>query len=494
MSTSAAFTTTPPLSPARQRRREQILQLANRRGWLIAPRAAHIVEACHSAWRAGTLPEVSLIPSPSSCEDTDTSSDSDAASVYSISSNSSQASSGSDQIDMICDTLKHMDVQGDKHGSKRGSLKSKFGNSQARPFSVRLEQDGILETTQKELEGVREDERRDPSATRQLQMKSLSTTSTRNLQFRRPDKTRTTTAPSQYLVASSTSPPYFSDQSLTPPTHHDVPHMTQDKQQQLSNTTPLSTVQTKQFAPKAIPADPISHAINGQQHTLISVEAYATTAPPHPTVRRSKAITGRAVASRRAIGNLDHGSEHEGLKHSHEWLQPGPFFKARDESARMLMRMFDRIMFNNTFTTGSVPKVTLEWNCRLMKTAGQTKMKKHSLTGERRAVVVLSTKVIDEPARLYKTLAHELCHAAAWIIDNTPKPPHGEVFKAWGERFRKWDNNLKITRCHDYTIHYKYNYTCVKCGKVYGRHSKSIDTSKKVCGVCKGALQLSVVP
>jgi hypothetical protein len=28
-----------------------------------------------------------------------------------------------------------------------------------------------------------------------------------------------------------------------------------------------------------------------------------------------------------------------------------------------------------------------------------------------------------------------------------------------------------------------------RCGKVYGRHSNSIDTTRKVCGVCHGALE-----
>jgi hypothetical protein len=33
------------------------------------------------------------------------------------------------------------------------------------------------------------------------------------------------------------------------------------------------------------------------------------------------------------------------------------------------------------------------------------------------------------------TLLHEMCHAAAWLVDHCAKPPHGTVFKAGRCRF-----------------------------------------------------------
>ena len=42
----------------------------------------------------------------------------------------------------------------------------------------------------------------------------------------------------------------------------------------------------------------------------------------------------------------------------------------------------------------------------------------------------LSSKVLDRPDRLRRTLVHELCHVAAWLIDHTSKPPHGSVSRA----------------------------------------------------------------
>ena len=49
-----------------------------------------------------------------------------------------------------------------------------------------------------------------------------------------------------------------------------------------------------------------------------------------------------------------------------------------------------------------------------------------------------------------------------------------------------------IGRCHTYKIRTRYVYECVGCGKQYGRHSKSVDTTSKVCGKCRGTLRLLV--
>jgi hypothetical protein len=43
-----------------------------------------------------------------------------------------------------------------------------------------------------------------------------------------------------------------------------------------------------------------------------------------------------------------------------------------------------------------------------------------------------------------------------------------------------------FVRCHSYTIRTKFNYVCEKCGYTIGRHSKSLDTERKVCGHCHG--------
>ncbi|KAI9144624.1 hypothetical protein BKA69DRAFT_1053474 [Paraphysoderma sedebokerense] len=52
--------------------------------------------------------------------------------------------------------------------------------------------------------------------------------------------------------------------------------------------------------------------------------------------------------------------------------------------------------------------------------------------------------------------------------------------------------DITVSTCHSYDIDYKYKYTCTNenCGHVYGRHSKSIDITKKCCGYCGSKLML----
>lgn len=174
------------------------------------------------------------------------------------------------------------------------------------------------------------------------------------------------------------------------------------------------------------------------------------------------------------------------LKGEEVWLGNLCFHANKEVVSQRLLQYFDDIVLHGRL--GSA--VTIRWNNRLSRTAGLTCMKKQQSSGVRTAVIELSTKVLDEPERLYNTLAHELCHAAAWIIDNCARPPHGREFKAWTSVFHKWDRALVITTCHEYKIRYRYAYVCTECNHEYGRHSKSIDISRHVCGKCKSSLRL----
>ncbi len=40
-------------------------------------------------------------------------------------------------------------------------------------------------------------------------------------------------------------------------------------------------------------------------------------------------------------------------------------------------------------------------------------------------------QVLDCEEKLLRTLCHEMCHAAAWLVDHVGKPPHGPVFRRW---------------------------------------------------------------
>jgi predicted SprT family Zn-dependent metalloprotease len=163
------------------------------------------------------------------------------------------------------------------------------------------------------------------------------------------------------------------------------------------------------------------------------------------------------------------------------------FARAREAAGEALLQYFDVCVLGGRLKG----RVEVVWSRRLLKTAGVTVMCRDA-AGVRRARVELSVKVVDDLERLYGTLAHELCHAVAWVVDEVSRPPHGREFKAWAAVFRDWDPGLGITTCHEYKIQCRFVYTCQRCANVYGRHSKSIDVAIKVCGKCRGQLVLHV--
>ncbi|KAI3643858.1 hypothetical protein MP228_010022 [Amoeboaphelidium protococcarum] len=152
--------------------------------------------------------------------------------------------------------------------------------------------------------------------------------------------------------------------------------------------------------------------------------------------------------------------------------------------------------FNQTIFDGKLEKVQLKWSKTLRKTAGSAEYQKASA----RCSITLSQKILDTKRKLRETLAHEMCHLAVWVFNDLNQPPHGKWFKHYASLFEGHYNSqvfdadlvIKVPIKHDYKITYKYNYVCIneECGHIYGRHSKSIDITAKVCGLCKGRLSL----
>ncbi|XP_035682725.1 uncharacterized protein LOC118420128 [Branchiostoma floridae] len=92
--------------------------------------------------------------------------------------------------------------------------------------------------------------------------------------------------------------------------------------------------------------------------------------------------------------------------------------------------------------------------------------------------------------RVRDTLIHELCHAATWVL-NGVKDGHGRYWQFWARKANQTHPSLPaITRCHTYAINTKFTYQCTECGYKLGRHSKSLDLDRQVCGYCRGRFQL----
>ena len=166
------------------------------------------------------------------------------------------------------------------------------------------------------------------------------------------------------------------------------------------------------------------------------------------------------------------------------------FKKSKEELAKRLYQMYNNEIFENALPDD----MEIKWNVRLTKTAGlcySRRYKKFNVE-TRSSRIELSTKVIDRGDRLRDTLIHEMCHAASWIISGY-RDGHGPLWRTWAEKaMRRFPELPVIDRCHSYQIETKFTYTCVQCGYSIGRHSKSLDTERKVCGHCHGRFQLVV--
>ncbi|KAL9648618.1 hypothetical protein ABK040_016251 [Willaertia magna] len=186
------------------------------------------------------------------------------------------------------------------------------------------------------------------------------------------------------------------------------------------------------------------------------------------------------------------------------------FIKKRDELLQKYYDEFNKVCFKNKLPALTVidgkkvkeykGKPYLAWNKNLRKTAGYCKlftirkMKPFSneMITDKVGAIELSTKVCDCEERLIHTLAHEICHLASYLFDNVSG--HGKTFYSYGNLIQKYYPNIPITTCHSYEIEYKYHYKCTVCGEILKRHSKSIDITKKCCGICKGKLELIKQP
>jgi hypothetical protein len=64
--------------------------------------------------------------------------------------------------------------------------------------------------------------------------------------------------------------------------------------------------------------------------------------------------------------------------------------------------------------------------------------------------VELSTKVADDAEKLKQILCHELCHVAAWVVNEEINPPHGPAFKYWAGLSAQRYPGIKVTTFHFY--------------------------------------------
>ncbi|XP_069842079.1 germ cell nuclear acidic protein [Dendropsophus ebraccatus] len=162
------------------------------------------------------------------------------------------------------------------------------------------------------------------------------------------------------------------------------------------------------------------------------------------------------------------------------------FKQKKHELTVQLYRLYNKTIFEQKLPEN----LEITWNKKMRKTAGYCVTGQKRPTLERYARIELSEKVCDSADRLRDTLIHEICHAATWLI-NGVRDGHGQYWKFYARKATLIHPELPmVSRCHSYEINYKFTYECSRCKNTIGRHSKSLDTDKFVCALCKGKLVL----
>ncbi|XP_037635144.1 acidic repeat-containing protein [Sebastes umbrosus] len=162
------------------------------------------------------------------------------------------------------------------------------------------------------------------------------------------------------------------------------------------------------------------------------------------------------------------------------------FKQNKEELTSRLYQLYNTSVFDSKLPID----MSVKWNKKMRKTAGYCVTGQERGGGGRYARIELSEKVCDSADRLRDTLIHEMCHAATWLI-NGVRDGHGNFWKLYARKSTLAHPELPmVTRCHSYDIKYKFMYQCTRCQNTIGRHSKSLDTQRFVCALCKGQLVL----
>eukprot|EP01062_Namystynia_karyoxenos_P066929 TRINITY_DN60845_c0_g1_i1.p1 TRINITY_DN60845_c0_g1~~TRINITY_DN60845_c0_g1_i1.p1 ORF type:complete len:554 (+),score=118.59 TRINITY_DN60845_c0_g1_i1:85-1746(+) len=228
---------------------------------------------------------------------------------------------------------------------------------------------------------------------------------------------------------------------------------------------------------------------SGQPLIKLEPEAAPPLTPPSPTPRTPPPPPNTAPPPSRTPPPLTPvmGTPRRPAPRSAAAATPCPPSAAAWRRARLPLARAAFDEFNAACFRSALPEIELVWAARLTRTAGRCVFKGGK--ARRWALIELSCKVLDSEERLRATLLHEMCHAAAWIIDGVSKPPHGAAFCRWARQAMA-ATGMRITVCHNYQVHRPIVYRCVECGHNYRRHSKSIDVARQRCGICRGHLEL----
>jgi predicted SprT family Zn-dependent metalloprotease len=113
-------------------------------------------------------------------------------------------------------------------------------------------------------------------------------------------------------------------------------------------------------------------------------------------------------------------------------------FKNRQVKNDLLRECFNKL--NEGVFDNRLPEdMKLTWSSRLTATGGFCKNNLRLNTSE----IQVSTKVCDTPERMRDVLAHEMCHAAAFLLDQV-LDGHGAYWRAWANKVSFYTQRPRI--------------------------------------------------
>ncbi|XP_014650356.1 PREDICTED: acidic repeat-containing protein [Ceratotherium simum simum] len=161
------------------------------------------------------------------------------------------------------------------------------------------------------------------------------------------------------------------------------------------------------------------------------------------------------------------------------------FKQNKDELVQRIYTLLNSSVFHKKLPE----KIDISWNKKMLRTAGLcTTGETQHPKRERYAKIEISLKVCDSADRLRDTLVHEICHAASWLLDGI-RDSHGDAWKYYAKKSNMVHPELpRVTRCHNYKINYRIYYECSQCKSRVGRYTRSLNTERFICAICKGPL------
>jgi predicted SprT family Zn-dependent metalloprotease len=153
--------------------------------------------------------------------------------------------------------------------------------------------------------------------------------------------------------------------------------------------------------------------------------------------------------------------------------------------------------FNSRYFNDVLSPIPIMWSPRLTSSAGlfitgrpRTPLRSSSLSSEHRLIRLSIPLLSNQPlAEVHSTLAHEMIHQ--WQYDvRKRKPDHGNDFRGMMSAMNRY--GLSITVRHSLAgvrSLCRYTWHCLRCGKVYHRHRRTIRPARHRCGTCSGFLR-----